>query len=192
MGHTLRREQPASKCSLAKNTKSNTDILRLPVSNQYLGHAKDSARHEVPWIEYLACLPSQPDSLTFWFQLIFYPQNPVLRFYRLTGYDENNQWGAPLTPGNYFRDFKAEFTTDEIRNTREFEECRDDEHLVLVLFIIPPTSFARYQDTGRLNIFGTQIPTFKRRDDLDLYPPFPHTLLTLPLTHTAVQPPLRD
>ena len=117
-------------------------------------HYHKAAVEGVPFTAYLAKLKDPLETHTFEFVVYFFPQNPTLAYY----VHKTNEDGDEIT------DQVAAFDADEEKNGYWFQELTSLERLAIVLFVLPPDAFKKYRCTGKLNVFGIDIPTFKHEE----------------------------
>ena len=148
----------------------------MPHTSALIKHYHKAAIEGVPFTAYLAKLEDPLKTHTFEFIVYFFPQNPTLAYY-VHKTDED---------GDKITDQVAAFDLDETKNRYRFQELTSLERLALILFVLPPDTFKRYQRTGKLNVFGIDVPTFQHSERLDHYWPIPLHLSVVENEHPSI------
>ena len=104
------------------------------------------------------------------------PQNPTLAYYVHKTDEDRDKVTDQVTAFDY----------DEWKNSQRFQELTSLERLALVLFVLPADAFKKYRRTGKLNVFGADLPTFKHSENLDHYRPVPLHLSVVTDEHPSI------
>ena len=150
--------------------------VQLPHTSALIEHYHKAAVKGVPFTAYLAKLEDPLETHMFEFVIYFFPQNPTLAYY-VHKTDEDR---------DKVTDQVAAFDYDEWKNGQRFQELTSLERLALVLFVLPADAFKKYRRTGKLNVFGLDLPTFKHSENLDHYRPIPLHLSVVTDEHPSI------
>ena len=150
--------------------------VQLPHMSVLIEHYHKAAVEGVPFTTYLAKLEDPLETHTFEFVIYFFPQNPTLTYY-VHKTDED---------GDKVTDQVAAFDYDEWKNGQQFQDLTSLERLALILFILPADAFKKYWRTGKLNVFGFDLPTFKHSENLNHYQPIPLHLSVVTDEHPSI------
>ena len=150
--------------------------VQLPHMSLLIEHYHKATIKGIPFTAYLAKLEDPLETHTFKFIIYFFPQNPTLAYYVHKMDDDRDQVTNQV----------ATFDYDKWKNSTKFQELTNLERLALVLFILPPDAFKKYRHTGKLNVFGINIPAFKHKEQLNHYRLIPLHLSVVADEHPSI------